>query len=93
MGVCRKKVATIKDSTGKDIETVEFVYNGTGDEDIVMRINFRKIFPIIERIAYEITEDDETNNVSVYVAISSEVTADLFEIPSEEDGFVIVEEE
>jgi hypothetical protein len=95
-----KKTVTIKDADGKDIETVEFEYNnasepGTMLEEVTtLKLNFRKDFPTVVRMRYEVEEDGEARAINVYVIkLSGKVNDSDFVPPGEAQGYTVLTED
>lgn len=93
-----KKNATVKNSEGVDTETVEFEYTLVSttatplpeNESGTLRLNFRKNFPIVERMQFE-TADDRT--ITVYITeLGGQVSESDFVVPGEAEGYTDITE-
>lgn len=89
-----KKSATIKDAEGKDSETVEFEYNKVSttqtplEEDVTLRLNFRKDFPVVVRMQFEVVDGEEAGTISVYITeLGGTVEDSDFVPPGEAQGY------
>lgn len=89
-----KKNSTIKDTEGKDIETVEFEYNKVSatqtplEEDVTLKLNFRKDFPTVIRMQFEVVDGEESGTISVFVTeLGGTVEDSDFVPPGEAQGY------
>lgn len=95
-----EKVATVKNAENEDIETVEFTYNKVSstqtplEEDVILRLNFRKDFPTVVRMQFEVAEGEDAGIKSVFITeLGGTVEDSDFVPPGEAQGYTYISPE